>query len=121
MTSGFSNDKSIYLQIAAMIENDILRSILGEDEQAASTNELAKALNVNPNTAAKGINTLFTEGVLYKKRGVGMFVAPGAKEMILQKRRKEFFNAYVLPLQREAKTLGISGDELLNIIMEGFR
>ena len=65
----------IYLQIAQMLENDILRNIYREEEQVPSTNELARGYSINPATAAKGINLLVAEGILYKKRGIGMFVA----------------------------------------------
>ena len=61
-----------------MIENDILRDVLLEDERVPSTNELAKLYAINPSTAAKGINILVDAGILYKKRGIGMFVSDGA-------------------------------------------
>lgn len=67
-----------------MIENDILRDVLLEDERVPSTNELAKLYAINPSTAAKGINILVDAGILYKKRGIGMFVSAGAKEAILK-------------------------------------
>lgn len=63
-----------------MIENDILRDVLLEDERVPSTNELAKLYAINPSTAAKGINILVDAGILYKKRGIGMFVSDGAKK-----------------------------------------
>ena len=118
MALDFSDNKSIFLQIAAMIENDILRDILREDEQVLSTNEIAKLYNINPNTALKGINVLFTDNILYKKRGVGMFVAAGAKEKILNKRKKEFSVDYVQPMLHEAKTIGITKNELLKFIID---
>ena len=70
----------IYLQIARMLEDDILRGVYREEEQVPSTNELARAFRINPATAAKGINLLAASGVLYKRRGIGMFVAPGAED-----------------------------------------
>ena len=82
-----NQEKSIYLQIKEMIERDILRDILLEEERVPSTNELAKLYAINPATAAKGINLLVEEGILYKKRGIGMFVAEGAKAAIMKKRR----------------------------------
>ena len=118
MALDFSDNKSIFLQIAEMIENDILRGILQEDEQVLSTNEIAKLYNINPNTALKGISVLFTDDILYKKRGVGMFVASGAKEKILNKRKKEFFDEYVQPMIREAKAIGITKNELLKLIID---
>ena len=64
----FNQEKPIYLQIKEMIETDILREIFMEEERVPSTNELAKLYAINPATAAKGINLLVDEGVLYKKR-----------------------------------------------------
>ena len=73
-----------------MIENDILRDVLLEDERVPSTNELAKLYAINPSTAAKGINILVDAGILYKKRGIGMFVSDGAKGVIRTKRKARF-------------------------------
>ena len=84
-----NQEKSIYLQIKEMIEQDILRDILLEEERVPSTNELARLYAINPATAAKGINLLVEEGILYKKRGIGMFVAEGAKAAIMKKRKEE--------------------------------
>ena len=78
-----TQEKSIYIQIKEMIENDILRDIILEEERVPSTNELAKLYAINPATAAKGINLLVDEGILYKKRGIGMFVTAGAKKKIM--------------------------------------
>ena len=116
MQQRLTDDKSIYLQISQMIETDILRGILLEEERVPSTNELAKLYTINPATAAKGINLLVDEGILYKKRGIGMFVAAGAKARILQKRREEFFEAYVKKLAVEAKSLSITKEELIEMI-----
>ena len=75
---GTLNDQSlIYLQIARMLEDDILRGVYREEEQVPSTNELARGYNINPATAAKGINLLVADGILYKRRGIGMFVSKG--------------------------------------------
>ena len=75
MNTFLNSDKSIYLQISEIIETDILRGILLEDEKVPSTNELTKQYTINPATAAKGISLLVAEGILYKKRGIGMFVS----------------------------------------------
>ena len=74
-----NSDKSIYIQIAETIENEILLENLKEDEQAPSTNQFAQLYQINPATARKGLNLLVDEGILYKKRGLGMFVAKGAR------------------------------------------
>ena len=111
-----NQEKSIYLQIKEMIERDILRDILLEEERVPSTNELAKLYAINPATAAKGVNLLVDVGILYKKRGIGMFVATGAKEAIRKKRREHFFENYVKDMLTEAANLGISKEELIEMI-----
>ncbi|MFR3790888.1 MAG: GntR family transcriptional regulator [Blautia massiliensis (ex Durand et al. 2017)] len=103
---------SIYLQIAKMLEDGILRGIYPEETQVPSTNELARTLRINPATGAKGLNLLVEEGILYKRRGLGMFVSEGAADRIRAKRREEFLEQYVKPLAAEARKLGLTAEEL---------
>jgi len=105
-------DRSIYLQIAEQIEDQILRQDLLEDEQVPSTNQIAALYRINPATAAKGIALLVDEGILYKQRGIGMFVSAGAQKQILAKRKKDFFARYVEPMLQEAKNLSIDPEEI---------
>lgn len=116
MNEILNQEKSIYLQISEMIENDILRNILLEEEKVPSTNELAKFFKINPATAAKGINLLVDEGILYKKRGIGMFVATGAKEAVKSKRKDVFYENFIKSLLTEAASLDISSEELIEMI-----
>lgn len=116
MNEILNQEKSIYLQIKEMIENDILRDILLENERVPSTNELAKFYSISPATAAKGINLLVNEEILQKKRGIGMFVAEGAKEKIMEKRKRNFYDDYVRSLLAEAGSLGITKRELIEMI-----
>jgi len=116
MNEILTQEKSIYLQISEMIENDILRDIIQEEERVPSTNELAKLYTINPATAAKGVNILVESGILYKKRGIGMFVATGAKQQIKKRRKEDFYDNYVKTLITEAKSLGISKEELIAMI-----
>ena len=116
MNEILTQDKPIYLQLSEMIETDILRGVFEEEERVPSTNELAKLYAINPATSAKGINLLVDEGILYKKRGIGMFVAEGAKEHIIEKRRDAFYENYVKSLLEEAKSLGISSEQLVEMI-----
>ena len=118
MNERLTEQKSIYLQISEMIETDILRGILLEEEQVPSTNELARLYTINPATAAKGVNLLVDNGILYKKRGIGMFVTRGARETILTKRKEAFAADHIAPLLAEAKSLGLSKDELIKMIKE---
>ncbi len=108
-----TDNTSIYLQISQMIETDILRGILLEEERVPSTNELAKLYTINPATAAKGINLLVDAGILYKKRGIGMFVAGGAAEKIRSRRKQAFYEVRLAELLSEAKSLGITTEELI--------
>ena len=107
---------SIYLQIAKMLEDGILRGIYPEDTQVPSTNELARTLCINPATAAKGLNLLSAEGILYKRRGIGMFVAPGAEQAVRAKRKAAFYDSYVRPLVKEGASLAVTGEELLAMV-----
>lgn len=86
-----NDEKSIYLQIGQMIEDSILRGIFLEGERVPSTNELARLYSINPATAAKGINRLVEQGILYKKRGIGMFVSEGAAQKIRLARKAGFY------------------------------
>ncbi|MCU9601162.1 GntR family transcriptional regulator [Pallidibacillus thermolactis] len=110
------NNKPIYLQIREKIEDQILRDILKEGEQAPSTNQLVNFYKVNHQTVAKGVNQLVDEGILYKKRGVGMFVSEGAKETLIKKRKEQFVDNYIIHLVEEAKILGITDEELITLI-----
>ncbi|MDD2446224.1 MAG: GntR family transcriptional regulator [Tissierellia bacterium] len=114
--SDLSTDKSIYVQIAEIIKNEILLGNLKEEEQAPSTNQFAKVYQINPATAGKGLNLLVDEDILYKKRGIGMFVSVGAREKILKKRQNVFFEEVLPELVTEANRLEISKDELIKYL-----
>lgn len=119
MKEFLTEEKSIYLQICDVIETDILRGILLDGERAPSTNELAKFYTINPATAAKGLGILVDRGILIKRRGLGMFVADGAAEVIRARRKSEFKEQKLRALLTEARSLGISRDELIDMISEG--
>jgi len=116
MNEILTQEKSIYLQISEMIENDILRDIIQEEERVPSTNEFARLYTINPATAAKGVNILVENGILYKKRGIGMFVATGAKEKIMNQRKEQFYDNFIKTLIAEASSLGITKSELIAMI-----
>lgn len=119
MKLDFTDDKSIYLQIAESIENDILRGSIAEEQQLPSTNEMAILFKINPATANKGVGLLVDEGIVYKKRGIGMFVAEGAKEEIQKKRRHSFYERYIAALLNEAQSIGISRSDIVKMIENG--
>lgn len=106
------DSKPIFVQIAEMIENDIVDGVLPEEAQVPSTNEFAAFHRINPATAAKGVNRLVDDGILYKKRGIGMFVATGARATLIARRRQDFYEQFVRPLALEARKLGIDGAQL---------
>lgn len=114
----FSSDKSIYIQIAEAIENEIITGSLMEDEQAPSTNQFSKVYQINPATAGKGLNILVDEGILYKKRGIGMFVSPGARNKIIKKRQDIFFKEVLPEIIREANRLDIPTLDIVKFIKD---
>ncbi len=114
--NNLDNNKPIYLQIREKIEDQIVTGLLKEGDQAPSTNQLVNFYKVNHVTVAKGVNQLVDEGILFKKRGVGMFVAEGAKEKLIQQRKEKFIEDHLIKLVEEANILGITEDELIDLI-----
>lgn len=108
--------KPIYVQIAEWLENEIIAERFTEDEKVYSQYQLAELFNINPATAAKGLTILVEDKILYKKRGLGMFVAPEAKMMILEKRRNNTLTKMVTDIVLEAKRLSVTKEELIQLI-----
>jgi len=117
--AGLEEGAPLFVQVAERLADEIADGGLVEGEQVPSTNELAAYYRINPATAAKGINMLTDEGLLEKRRGIGMFVAAGARATLLSERRKRFAERYVEPLVAEAGRLGIDADDLIALIREG--
>jgi DNA-binding transcriptional regulator YhcF (GntR family) len=115
-----SGDRPIFQQIADAIEDAILSGAFGEETQVPSITEFSVTYKINPATALKGINLLVDAGIVYKKRGLGMFVATGAAEKLRNRRRDEFFDAYVKTLTEEAKRLGITFETLAEMLKRGY-
>lgn len=113
--------KPIYIQIAEWLENEILSENILEDGKIYSQYQLADMFNINPATAAKGLNLLAEESILYKKRGLGMFVSTNAKEIILNKRKNQTLKNLVSEIVIEAERLKISEEELVKMIKEANR
>ncbi|MFZ0445798.1 MAG: GntR family transcriptional regulator [Bacillus sp. (in: firmicutes)] len=116
MSKLFDQDKPIYLQVREKIEDQIVNNQLHEGEQAPSTNQLVSFYKINHATVSKGVNQLVEEGILFKKRGIGMFVAEGAREKLIQKRKDSFVNEYIVKLVQEADKLSISETEIIELI-----
>lgn len=116
----FQEEKPIFVQIAEYVEDGILSGAYPEDSQIPSTTEISVWHKINPATALKGINILVDEGVIYKKRGLGMFVNIGAAESIRSKRRRQFYENYINKVIIEAKKLGLSSEEVTSMIERGY-
>lgn len=116
MKKKFVQDKPIYIQVREKIEDMILSDQLKEGNQAPSTTQLVDFYKINHVTVLKGVNQLVDEGILFKKRGIGMFVAEGAKEKLIQKRKQSFIEDHVVNLVHEANKLGITEEEIIKYI-----
>lgn len=112
------DSKPIFLQVVERIEAGVLDGTYAEEEQVPSTNEFAAFMRINPATAGKGITRLVESGVLYKKRGIGMFVTSGARAQLLEARRESFAEQYIRPLLQAAAHLDLGSDELVGMIRE---
>lgn len=116
MSLNLDGTKPIYIQIAEWLENEILTGNFESDQKIYSQYQLADIFNINPATAAKGLTMLADEQILYKKRGLGMFVSGSAKEMILNKRKNQTLTRLVQEIVMEAERLNVSRAELIDMI-----
>jgi GntR family transcriptional regulator len=116
--AGLDEGTPLFAQIAERLADEIADGGLAEGERVPSMNELAAFYGLNPATAAKGLNLLADDGLLEKRRGIGMFVAAGARKRLLGQRRRQFARRYLEPLLTEAARLGIGPDELLALVRE---
>ena len=112
-------DKPIFMKFAEELEDGILKGIFEEESQIPSTTEVAARFRINPATANRGVNLLVDEGIIYKKRGIGMFVSTGARRKIAAKRKNAFYESYVLPLLEEARKLDFNESEIIALIERG--
>ena len=115
----FSQQKPLFLSIAEWLEDAILSHIYREGQQVPSITEISVQYNLNPATALKGVNLLVDSGLLYKKRGMGMFVSEGAHSKLMQRRQEQFYSDYIEPLIQEARRLKIDKDDLRSMIERG--
>ena len=117
----FDDTKPIFQQISDMIANEIVEGELLEGDQIPSTTEISKFYQINRATVQKGLAELVDAGYVYKQRGVGMFVAEGAKQKLLEKRKEDFYNEYLRPMMEEAKRIEIKKEELYQMIEEDYQ
>lgn len=120
MNINFDSEKPIFIQIAEELEAAILSEAFKEETQIPSITEISVTYKINPATALKGINILVDNGIVYKKRGVGMFVMEGALDKLRDKRKEHFFDNYITGMIDEAKRLKITEAELKSMIERGF-
>jgi len=109
----FSNDKAIYLQMADRLCDEILAGLYGDDDRIPSVREYAVLLQVNTNTAVKAYDALARDGIIYNRRGLGYFVSAGARDTIMQARRREFMEQTLPDVFRRMRLLGIGIDEVV--------
>ena len=116
----FEEGRPLFLQIADGIEDGILSGLFQEESQIPSTTELSTMYKINPATVLKGMNLLVEQGLIYKKRGLGMFVQQGAVKKIQEKRKGAFYETFGRSLSREARRLNLSKEELIKMVERGF-
>lgn len=121
MKLALDSHRPIYIQIKEGIEEDILSGKLATDEQIPSINQIVNFYSINPVTVLKGINLLVDEGTIYKKRGIGMYVSPGASERLKKQYSQAFFDEYIEPLTRQAKPLGFNLSEVFEMIERSWK
>ena len=119
MILGFDEERPLFLQVAELLEEAIFSGAYPEESQVPSITELSVSCKINPATALKGVNLLVDQGLLYKKRGLGMFVASGAKDRLSAERKRKFFAGYIEPLLQEASKLGLSREDVTEMIQKG--
>lgn len=120
MQLNLDNEKPIFIQFAEEIEKNIFKGIFKEESQIPSSTEVAVKFKINPATANRGVNLLVDEGIIYKKRGIGMFVTKGAREKIIARRKAAFYDNYVLPLLKESRNLNLKRNEVITMIEKGY-
>lgn len=113
-------EKPIFIQIAEQLEDSIFTGVFPEETKIPSTNEISTLLNINPHTVLKGMNMLVDEEIIYKKRGLGMFVKEGAVEKVRQKRQGQFYDQYIATLINEAVKLKMSKEDIIKLIERGY-
>ncbi|MBR1382536.1 MAG: GntR family transcriptional regulator [Ruminococcus sp.] len=115
----FDSEKPIFQQLADWISDNIIRGAFAEESRIPSTTEISVTYKVNPATALKAVNILVDKGVIYKKRGLGMYVAEGACKTLIKERQEEFFDTYVKAMLNEAEKLGLTKEDIVEMIERG--
>jgi len=111
----FKESKPIYMQIVDRICNEILTGGYGEECRLPSVREYAANVEVNANTVMRSFDFLQSNNIIFNRRGIGYFVADGARELIKAMRRKVFLNESLPDFFNEIDMLGISIDEVAEL------
>ena len=119
MQINFESEKPIFVQLADWLSDSIISGAIKEGEQIPSTTEMSVQLKINPATALKGVNMLVDKGIIYKKRGLGMFVSQGAVESLKKERQSDFFDGYIKTMLDEAQKLGLTKKDIIDMIEWG--
>nr|WP_294491764.1 GntR family transcriptional regulator [uncultured Mediterraneibacter sp.] len=113
-------EKPIFIQIAEQLEDSIFTGVYPEETKVPSTNEISALFSINPHTVLKGMNLLVGDEIIYKKRGLGMFVKEGAVEKIRRKRQGQFYDQFIASLIDEAGKLHMTKEEVITLIERGY-
>ena len=114
----FKESRPIYLQITDRICDDILMGQYAENARIPSVREYASLVEVNANTMMRAYDYLQNQGIIYNKRGIGYFVADGARTAILSLRRQVFLHETLEEFFRQVQTLGIPMEEIVRMYNE---
>ena len=106
----FNEEKPIWRQIYELIAMRILSGEWPEQQRIVSVREMAQMVGVNPNTVMRSYERLEGDGIIYNRRGIGFFVAEGAKDHIKQLERKKFMDEELPKLRERLVFLGLSID-----------
>ena len=120
MNIDFESDKPIFIQIAEWLEDSILSNAFEEESQIPSITEISVMCKINPATALKGINMLVDKDIVYKKRGLGMFVKEGAVNKLMKERKNMFYESYIEVLLQEARKLNLNKEDIMEMIERGY-
>ncbi|HQM97380.1 MAG TPA: GntR family transcriptional regulator [Clostridia bacterium] len=120
MNIDFESDKPIFIQIAEWLEDAILSNAFEEESQIPSITEISVMCKINPATALKGINMLVDKDIVYKKRGLGMFVKEGAVNKLMKERKNMFYESYIEVLLQEARKLNLNKEDIMEMIERGY-
>ncbi len=119
MKLNFNNDEPLFQQLADELINAIISGALQEEEKIPSVSELSLSLQINPQTVTKATTILVDKEIIYKKRGLGMFVVKGIREKLLMERKKKFYDSYLTKVIEEANRLHMTKEEIIELINGG--